>query len=222
MDAAELAAVVGRLEGPVRQELAKQLRQDASHGPPIGAHPTHGGGGRNGGCRGGRGGRGSGGYQQRSEGKGGGGRGKGGGPRLAPPPLDRPDELPPTVLETGEQVAFQAAMGMPWQLVGPSGRTFRWDLQDREAVPASTKQEIRGLLDTYAKEQGIPLHGDAAVKLALLRGEHWVSYAGGVSSAAGKTSTAPRAEVIAGADEGLGPEEPEGRAGAADVRALYC
>jgi len=136
-----------------------------------------------------------GGYYKGGGGGGGGGgkgsgkeRGKGGrgpaGPVL--PPLDCPEELPGVTQQTGEQVAFQAAVGTPWRLLGPAGSTFRWDLQDRESVPDSTKGEVRDLLRDYALENNIDLSHGSGVKLALRRGDYWISFAGGISSAQGR------------------------------------
>lgn len=113
-------------------------------------------------------------------GKGKGKSGKGGkAPIPIPPPLDRPEELP-AVANSSEQVAFQVNTGTPWQLLGPTGGAFRWDLVDRDAVAEVEKREIRDILGEYAEQNGIPLR--SGVKLALRRGQFWVSYAGGISN----------------------------------------
>mmetsp|Transcript_64512 Transcript_64512/g.210343 ORF Transcript_64512/g.210343 Transcript_64512/m.210343 type:complete len:255 (-) Transcript_64512:133-897(-) len=157
-----------------------------------------GGGGGGGGYGGGsyKGGSGGGGKDSGGKGKGGdrkggadrkGGGGKGGPPVAVPPPLDRPEALPAKIQDTDEQVAFQVGSGTPWQLLGPQGGTFRWDLLDRTTVDDFEKRSIRELLDEYAHAHGIPLE-DGSVKLALLRGNFWVSRAGGISSSAGRAA----------------------------------
>ncbi|CAE8645776.1 unnamed protein product, partial [Polarella glacialis] len=139
-----------------------------------------------------------GGFGQGAGGKAGGGGGKTGGgkaaARPAPPPLDKPEELRPETRETGEQVAFQASTGTPWRLVGPDAAQFRWELQDRECVSDSEKREIREMLQAYAEEFKIPLRGENSVKLALRRGDFWVSYAGGISST-GRAVAVTRADL---------------------------
>ena len=102
-----------------------------------------------------------------------------------PEALERPEELPATA-GTGEQVAFQVNAGTPWQFVGEESTFFRWELQDRNSVAEQDKTEIREILQAYAEEHGIPLRGPEGIKLALRRGRHWVSYAGGISSVEGR------------------------------------
>ena len=65
---------------------------------------------------------------------------------------------------------------------------MRWESQDRDVVAIERKQEIRTVLQRYADQNGIQLDldGGSPLKLALRTGDHWVSYAGGVSSATGK------------------------------------
>jgi len=155
-----------------------------------------GGGGQRQGGKGYRGGGGGGAFGGR--GKGGGKDNRGGGgkgfspnapPTVAAPPLDQPENLPPSVRETNELIAFQVATGTPWKLVGPPPQdhpaTFKWNLMQRDAVSNEDKQQIRQLLQAYANEHGIALSGDSSVKLALRRDKYWVSYAGGISSVAG-------------------------------------
>ena len=114
-----------------------------------------------------------------SKGREGGYGGKGKAPPMPiPPPLDRPEDLPEAA--GSEAVAFQVNTGTPWQIVGPQGGNFRWDLQDRDAVSDDEKREIREILGQYAEKHGISLRN--GVKLALRRGQYWVSYAGGISS----------------------------------------
>jgi len=98
-----------------------------------------------------------------------------------PSQLQRPEALP-ALASTGEEVAFQFELGTPWRLLGTLNESFRWQMQDRNAVQWNDKQEIREILRRYADEHGIPLTGDSAVRLALHRRNFWVSYAGGISS----------------------------------------
>jgi hypothetical protein len=123
-------------------------------------------------------------FGQRNASKGGKGyrRASGSSSGPAPPPLDHPEKLPALTRLTREQVAFQAQSGTPWKVLGPEGGTLCWDAQDREAVSEAVKQEVRDVLQSYARENGIPLQGDLGVKLALRRGDYWISYAGGISS----------------------------------------
>ncbi|CAE7884939.1 unnamed protein product [Symbiodinium microadriaticum] len=102
-----------------------------------------------------------------------------------PEALEHPEELPATAA-TGEQVAFQVNAGTPWQFVGEESTCFRWELQDRNSVTEQDKTEVREILQAYAEEHGIPLRGPEGIKLALRRGRHWVSYAGGISSVEGR------------------------------------
>ena len=68
-------------------------------------------------------------------GKIGGGGGKGKGGHSGPVVLNfKPEALPPCTSETSEQVAFQAQIGTPWQLLGPDGSRFKWNLQPREVA----------------------------------------------------------------------------------------
>ena len=98
------------------------------------------------------------------------------------PPLDHPELLPATC-DNGDQVAFQVGLGSPWRLMGSEGKSFKWDALPHNAVPQGLKQEARNLLRRYADEHGIVLKGGLSVRIALRRGEEWISYAGGVSSA---------------------------------------
>merc|ERR1712007_321623 len=129
----------------------------------------------------------------RNHGKGGKGRGGGsgksrgkGGKRPALPPVNLsfcPEKMPPTTAETGEAVAFQAQMGAPWTLMGPSGGTFKWVLQPREVMSEEERFQIKTLLTIYADSNKIDLNSEQPIKLALRRSKYWVSLAGGISSA---------------------------------------
>eukprot|EP00811_Abedinium_folium_P003691 NODE_13395_length_1168_cov_5.111431.p2 GENE.NODE_13395_length_1168_cov_5.111431~~NODE_13395_length_1168_cov_5.111431.p2 ORF type:complete len:250 (-),score=63.18 NODE_13395_length_1168_cov_5.111431:157-906(-) len=115
-------------------------------------------------------------------GKGGGGKAK----RPQPVPLDLnfiPETMPATTSSTGEQVAFQAAMGTPWTMFGPEGTTFKWLMHPREALTNEERFQIKTLLTIYAEEHSLCLADNPDLKLALRRGNFWVSYAGGLSSA---------------------------------------
>ena len=101
---------------------------------------------------------------------------------IDPPPLDRAQELQPFIQETGAQVAFQSCYGTPWRLIGPNSSTFTWSSADKGKVTDENKQQIRRHLQSYANDQDIGLHGEASVRLALRRGQYWVSFAGGVST----------------------------------------
>ena len=89
--------------------------------------------------------------------------------------------LPSVTRETHEQVAFQSVYGTPWRLTGPHGGSFKWCTAGKGKVTDYNKQDIRGLLQSYANDNSISLDGEGSVRLALRRGEYWVSYAGGVS-----------------------------------------
>ena len=89
--------------------------------------------------------------------------------------------LPSVTRETHEQVAFQSVYGTPWRLIGPYGGSFKWSSADKGKVSDESKEQIRELLQSYAKDNSISLRGERYVRLALRRGEYWVSFAGGVS-----------------------------------------
>lgn len=151
-------------------------------------HSPNRGRGGGGGYGGGYGGKGKGGAGKRDTGS---GKGREKGPTgPLPDALEQPEVLAAEA-SSGEQVAFQFGVGTPWQLTGPQGGTFRWDLQDRNSVSDETKQEVKEILESYASEFQIPLRGPTAVKLALRRGNYWVSWAGGISSVDGR----PEAEA---------------------------
>lgn len=246
----ELERLVARLEIQTARQLQKLLQQTLgggenpwSHYVPSAAAPPFN-----------RRHEPVGGYQQRpyngeprphrGKASGKGPRGGAGPPAPLPPPLDQSESLPPCVPETQEPVAFQAGVGTPWRLTGPSGETFRWDLQDKNAVSADDKEEVKELLEQYATDHGIPVHGSGSVKLALRRGDYWISYAGGISSAAGRPNVPPppsrptpgaasggQSSEPATADgpppplpqagSGAAAERPQG-SGAAMIKELYC
>ncbi|CAE7569453.1 unnamed protein product [Symbiodinium sp. CCMP2456] len=179
----ELVEVADQLSPGVLQTLTGRCQQRVlaiqagnGYGKPNGKVTFGGKGGKgNGFSNGANGG-------AKAGGKGGKTREKGSVP--IPEALEHPEELPATAA-TGEQVAFQVNAGTPWQFVGES-TFFRWELQDRNSVAEQDKTEVREILQAYAEEHGIPLRGPEGIKLALRRGRHWVSYAGGISSVEGR------------------------------------
>ncbi len=105
---------------------------------------------------------------------------------VQPVPLFVPRDLPCTS-DTGEQVAYQIERGKPWRLMGPDATELKWRAggegknSHRFAVSQDEKARIKQTLAAYAEEHGVVLEGDGAVKIALLYGNYWVSWAGGVS-----------------------------------------
>lgn len=169
----EIARLVEQVEDRVLKILVESAPQPAGRA---------GGGGYKGGDKGGG---------DKGAGKGGGFRGGGKGkpraPVPVPAPLDRPELLPGALEGSGEPVAFQVGTGTPWKLLGGVSGTFRWDLQDRDAVGDADKGDVRQALDSFAAAHGIPL-ADGTVKLALRRGPFWISRQGGISSTTGKAA----------------------------------
>ncbi|CAK0849483.1 unnamed protein product, partial [Prorocentrum cordatum] len=226
---AEVAVFVRLLQPSVKGALRDALA--IQQGPPARPPPQHGGpedgepwGGKGGDrasahTKGGKQGGKQGGKHGGPSGKGGpGSAGRGGAPQQATPeqlgPLAHPEFLPAAVSETGEQVAFQGGTGTPWQLVGPEEGSFRWDLQDRDAVSQDAKQEVRELLEQYADEHGIFVGRGSPVKLALRRGSFWISLATGrcAADAAPAEPGAPGGEAAPAAAPAPAPADFNGRA----------
>eukprot|EP00747_Dinoflagellata_sp_TGD_P030273 gnl/TRDRNA2_/TRDRNA2_134520_c0_seq2.p1 gnl/TRDRNA2_/TRDRNA2_134520_c0~~gnl/TRDRNA2_/TRDRNA2_134520_c0_seq2.p1 ORF type:complete len:260 (-),score=57.43 gnl/TRDRNA2_/TRDRNA2_134520_c0_seq2:58-747(-) len=144
-------------------------------------------------------------------GKIGGGGGKGKGGHSGPVVLNfKPEALPPCTGETSEQVAFQAQIGTPWQLLGPDGSRFKWNLQPREVVGSTEKAEVRELLENYASANGLSLSRDGSLKLALRRGNYWISAAGGISSVSEQVAGGvPSVPAASNHDRGGGDDDDE-------------
>eukprot|EP00929_Paragymnodinium_shiwhaense_P092999 TRINITY_DN5302_c0_g1_i1.p1 TRINITY_DN5302_c0_g1~~TRINITY_DN5302_c0_g1_i1.p1 ORF type:complete len:258 (-),score=60.12 TRINITY_DN5302_c0_g1_i1:60-833(-) len=155
-----------------------------------------------------------------------------------PPPLDKPELLPATT-EAGEKLAFQVNPGTPWRFFGPEGGYFRWEKLELETLSKEEKAAVREILTAFAEAHGLDIVSPSSgVKMALLRGDYWVSAAGGVSSRAGRTeapqqqrpsrpapkpaeSSADAASVSAPAPPPPSREAIAGLSGAESLRALY-